>query len=86
VATPPSAPSAPRNGEVEAIAREKARLLQSAPGGADCNKDEPELDPFGDADEEINTWIAAFAAWPRKKKKLAYSTFLRLTAIGDILK
>jgi hypothetical protein len=26
---------------------------------------------FGDADEEINTWIAAFAAWPRKKKKLA---------------
>jgi hypothetical protein len=38
-----------------------------------------------DAGVEIRDWIATFASWKGRQKKLAYAIFLKLTAIGQIL-
>jgi hypothetical protein len=75
------------------MARLVRHHLQKGPLEPNCNNElldepappSPNLDPYGDGDEEVQAWLATFAAWPRKKKKLAYSTFLKLTAIGEIL-
>lgn len=39
---------------------------------------------YGQADDDIKSWLAIYATWKPKRKREAWKLFINLTAIGDL--